>query len=239
MSLNDYKGPFRSEIFIADATMVCWNLATLPGSNLVNLNTILDELVAHGVESIFHVPGIMRKGRLKIETIEDDPREFPAYVKYSPTLKLCVQKKIWSRFQEGYSKERIIIAHEIGHVMLHSDDPKQFSRDKSLQINFAENEYSVEWQANTFADHLLIPTHIAERIKDISRVAFACNVPEDFAYERLTAIWRAKKMLGAMPYGKLCPDCGNFSRTDEAGEERCNTFGCFSQKMIKRGYCGN
>jgi hypothetical protein len=221
MSFIDYKGPFRSEDFIADAAMTCWKLGTLPGSNLVNLNTILKELEAHGVESIFQTRGIKRKGRLQIKITEDDPREFLASVEFTPTLTMRVQEGVWSRFQEGRTDERVIVAHEIGHVMLHSDDPMQFSRDKSLQINFAENEHSVEWQANRFADHLLIPTHVAERIMDVERIAFSCNVPDRFAFDRLSSVWRAKKLLGTVRNGKLCPICGGFSIPDS--EAKCKS----------------
>jgi hypothetical protein len=219
MSFIDYKGPFRSEHFIAEAAMECWKVGALPASNLVNLDIILKELEAHGVESIFQTRGIGRKGRLKIEVTEDDPREFQASVEFTPTLTMRVQEGVWSRFQEGHSEERVIIAHEIGHVMLHSDDPKQFSRDKSLQINFAENEHSVEWQANAFADHLLIPTHVAERVKDVERLAFLCNVPDRFAFDRLSSLWKSKKLLGAVPNGKPCPTCGGFSIP--VGDTKC------------------
>jgi IrrE N-terminal-like domain len=225
MSLIDHKVPFRSEAFVAGVAMACWRLGTVPGSNLVNLNTILDELQAHGVESIVQIPGAKRKGRLKIEPIEDSLYEFPAYVKFTPTLTMCVQKGVWSRFQEGRSEERIIIAHEIGHIVLHNDEAKQFSRDKNLQIRFAGDEDSAEGQANTFTDHLLIPTHVAERIKDVERVAFACNVPQGFAFDRMSAVGRAKKILGVITGCEPCPVCGDFAVAENAGRRECKSCG--------------
>jgi IrrE N-terminal-like domain len=219
MSLVDYKGPYRSEAFIAEAAMICWNLGTPPGTKRVDLNVILRELQAHGVESIFQTRGIKRKGRLKIEMPDDDPTESPASVEFTPRLLMRVQESVWSRFQEGRNDERVVIAHEIGHVMLHSDDPKQFSRDAGLQITFAEQEYSVEWQANRFADHLLIPTRIAESVFDVARLAFVCNVSERFAFERLSNVCKEKKMCGSVPNGRLCPDCGRFSIPD--GDTQC------------------
>jgi hypothetical protein len=225
MSLIDYKVPFRSEVFIAEIAMKCWRIGTVPGSNLVDLNVILEELKAHGVESIVQTSGVKRKGNLKIEILEDNSSRLPAYVEFVPTLKLCVQKNIWSRFQEGYSEERIIIAHEIGHILLHSDEAKQFSRDPGLQIQFADNEDSAEGQANSFADHLLIPTHVAERIRDVSRVAFVCNVPDGFAFDRMSAIGRAKKLLAVVPGCEPCAICGDFSVTDDAGIRKCKSCG--------------
>jgi hypothetical protein len=234
MSLVDHKVPFRSEAFIAGVAMTCWRLGTVPGSSLVNLSTILDELQAHGVESVVQIPGAKRKGRLKIEPIDDSPYEFRAYVKFTPTLTMYVQKGVWSRFQEGRSEERIIIAHEIGHILLHNDEAKQFSRDKSLQIRFAGDEDSAEGQANTFADHLLIPTHVAERIKDVEGVAFACNVPEGFAFDRISAMGRAKKILGVISDCEPCPICGDFAVADNAGNRSWQNCTALHQDSNKK-----
>ena len=234
MSLIDYKVPFRSEGFIAEMAAICRQIGTLPGSSLVNLKTILDELKAHGVESIFEIRGMKRKGRLSIEEIEDNPYEFPAYVKFTPTLTMCIQESILARFKEGRSGERVIIAHEIGHIMLHNDEAKQFSRDKNLQINFAEDEHSAEWQANRFADHLLIPTHLAQQINDVSRVAFSCNVPEKFASERLTNVRQIKKVLNRPCDGEPCPSCGEFSLIPDVSKRKCQACG-YSREHLAFG----
>jgi hypothetical protein len=226
MSLVDYKvpSPFRSEAFIAEIAMKCWHIGTIPGSDLVNLNVILEELKAHGVESIVQIPGVKRKGRLHIEIIEDIGRD-PASVEFSPKLTLYVKKGVWSRFQKGYSEDCVIIAHEIGHIMLHSNEAKQFSRDPSLQIQFADNEDSAEGQANAFADHLLIPTHVAQRIQDVSRLAFACNVPEALAFDRILALGQAKKLLRVITNCEPCPVCGDFAVANNGGTRRCNSCG--------------
>src|SRR4051794_2525815 len=94
--ITDHKVTFRSETFLAQVAMACRKIGTVPGSNHVNLQTILDELQAHGVESIFSIRVMKRKGCLKIEIIDDDRREFLAFVKFSPTLTLFVQRSTWS-----------------------------------------------------------------------------------------------------------------------------------------------
>jgi ribosomal protein S27AE len=224
MSLfTDHKVTYRSEAFLAEVAMACRKIGTVPGSNHVNLQTILDELQAHGVESISSIRGMKRKGRLKIEIVEDDPYDFPAFVEFSPQLTLSVQKSVWQRFQEGRSEERVIIAHEIGHIMLHDNEAKQFSRDGSLQIKFAEDEHSAEWQANKIADHLLIPTILAQQIDDAARIAFSCNVPETFASERLLNVRKIKKVLNRPFGGEPCPNCGEFSLMAEDDRQRCDS----------------
>ncbi|CCE04368.1 hypothetical protein BRAS3843_1060035 [Bradyrhizobium sp. STM 3843] len=227
MSLVDYKVPFRSEAFIAEIAMKCWRIGTVPGSKQVDLKVILTELEAHGVESIAHIHGMRRKGRLKIEIIDDCADPSPACVDFRPTLKLRVQQATWQRFQLGHSEERVIIAHEIGHILLHSDQAKRFSRDPTVQIQFAENEDSAEGQANLFADHLLIPTHIATQLNDVDRLAFICNVPEDFARDRLTGGGHDKYQYAWSSYatGAPCANCGDFSVIGPFGRRRCTSCG--------------
>jgi hypothetical protein len=225
MSLVDHKVPFRSEAFIVQIAMKCWRIGTVPGSNLVDLNVILEELKAHGVESIVQIRGVKRKGRLSIEIIEDNASQPPAYVEFTPKLAMYVQRSVWSRFQKGHSEERVIIAHEIGHILLHSDEAKQFSRDPSLQIQFADDEDSAEGQANTLADHLLIPAHVGQRIQDVSHVAFACNVPDEFAFDRMAAIGRAKKNLSVVADCEPCEICGDFAVPIEADKRQCKSCG--------------
>jgi hypothetical protein len=225
MTLIDYKVPFRSERFIAEIAMKCFRIGTEPGSKRVDLKVILTELQAHGVESIAQIPGMRRKGRLHIEIIDDDPRKWPASVEFSPKLTMYVQKTVWARFELGYSEERVIIAHEIGHILLHSDQAKRFSRDPNLQIRFAGDEDSAEGQANLFADHLLIPTHIGQEVRDWSHLAFACNVPDEFARERLEALERVKKTLTVIADCAPCATCGDFAVSLEAGIEACKSCG--------------
>ena len=190
----DHKVTFRSEAFLAEVAMACRNVGTIPGSNYVNLQTILDELQAHGVESITVIRGMKRKGRLKIEIIEDDRHEFPAFVKFSPSVTLFVQKGVWSRFLEGRSEERVILAHEIGHIMVHDDEAKPFAGDRNSEGRFVEDEYFAEWQADRIADHLLIPTQLALRLNNAAQIAFTCNVPEKFAADRLANVRSIKKI---------------------------------------------
>lgn len=225
MSLIDHKVPYRSEAFLASAATTCRRIGAAPESNRVNLQIILEELQAHGVESIFTIPGMKRKGRLKIEIIEDSPNEFLAYVKFKPTLTMFIQRTVWIRFREGHTEEQVIVAHEIGHIMLHDDEAKQFSRDESLQINFADDENSAEWQANRFADHLLVPTRLAQQYNDAIQIAFLCNVPDYFAHERLANVRQIKKVLDPTLFGEPCLRCGDFSVVESAAGCSCKSCG--------------
>lgn len=224
LSTTDYKVKFRSEAFIADVARACRKIGTKLGSRYVDLQVILVELQAHGVESIYAIPGMKKKGRLTIEIVDDDQLSTEAQVQFSPRLILRVQGSIWKKFQEGRSKEREIIAHELGHILLHNDEAKPFSQDGTKQINFADNEDSAEWQAHRFADHLLIPIHVALEINDIDRLAFICNVTESFATERLAAVKTIKRPLNPIST-ESCMHCGSNMLIGERGRKRCDWCG--------------
>jgi hypothetical protein len=148
------------------------------------------------------LPGELRgskKGKLRVQFYERDFKEDdPAYVKFDP-LTLHADSGVWTdaRFDEGYARE--IIGHEIGHVVLHDHSAKAFSNDKSAQLPFADDEQSAEWQANTFADHFLVPDLIVQDLREVPRIAAICQVTEAFALRRVVALkskeWRKKRVL--------------------------------------------
>ncbi|MCG6204144.1 ImmA/IrrE family metallo-endopeptidase [Rhodopseudomonas sp. HC1] len=231
-AFTDYKVAFRSEAFIAEAASKCRAIGTRPGLRYVDLKVVLSELEAHGVESIFRIKGTKSKGRLKIELIENDQSQPEAYVVFSPRLTLRVQEDVWTRFQAGHSKEQEIIAHEIGHIMLHDDNAKPYSQDGSRQIAFADQEDSAEWQAHRFADHVLVPTELAQQINDVDRIAVICNVTDAFAAERLEAVRAIKKPLNKLSTDP-CPDCGSDLIFIDGQAKICSWCGS-SQLMGKR-----
>ncbi|UYO47354.1 ImmA/IrrE family metallo-endopeptidase [Rhodopseudomonas palustris] len=223
-AFTDYKVAFRSEAFIAEAASKCRAIGTRPGLRYVDLKVVLNELEAHGVESIFRIKGTKSKGRLKIEVIKNDQSQPEAYVVFSPCLTLRVQEGVWTRFQAGHSKEQEIIAHEIGHIVLHDDNAKPYSPDGSRQISFADQENSAEWQAHRFADHLLVPTTLAQQINDVDGIAIACNVTEAFAAERLEAVRAIKKPLNLFS-SEPCPHCGTSLLVTQGQSKKCNWCG--------------
>lgn len=91
---------------------------------------------------------------------------------------------------------RFSLAHELGHRVLHREiiGAMEFEsiEDWRTQINqFPEHEYGfLEYQANTFANCLLVPAEILDRRFDeaVQRVKAAGMNPADFPDECLHAI---------------------------------------------------
>jgi hypothetical protein len=224
MSLLDHKVRFMSEAAIAIAAAACREIGTPRGSALVNLRTILEDLEAHGVESIYRLPWSKPKGRLKIEIVENSKREFPAWVKFSPALVLFVQRTIWRRFLEGYSKEREIIAHEIGHIILHDATAMPFVGDKRLYLKFTgSQEDFAEWQADTFAEHLLIPDTVVKKYMNAEKIAYHCNTENVYAGERLSRYIKSLKQITAVFDDSPCPRCGDFTFSILKDPPKCSS----------------
>jgi len=74
---------------------------------------------------------------------------------------LRISESTYNGACDGIPRDRFTIAHEIGHLLLHTPDKVIFAR-ASNEIKPYENP---EWQANTFAGELLVHT---DSIKGLS-----------------------------------------------------------------------
>lgn len=64
----------------------------------------------------------------------------------------------------GRGRAKFTIAHEVGHVVLHSAESIQLAR-KQTEYYSSDKEYSPEWQADVFAAELLCPSSQIKNMK--------------------------------------------------------------------------
>ncbi len=167
-----------------------------------------------------------KKGPLKIEFYDRDfPQDDPAYVTFNPPT-LHVDRTIWADAKAGVEYARFIIAHEIGHIVLHDNLAKAFSSDRSAQIRFADDGQSAEWQANTFAGHFLAPDIVVERLREVGVIVAYCQAPDKLARERVLTLKRKERRKTEIPLGEYCSKCGNLSLVACGTLLKCTTFGC-------------
>lgn len=96
-------------------------------------------------------------GGLKIEFYDQGEGQPEAFVSYRP-LTLHVDREIWKDANLGVPRSRYILAHEVGHIVLHRVDADLgFSEGPDAQLRAPPEERSAEWQANVFAHFLLVP----------------------------------------------------------------------------------
>lgn len=75
------------------------------------------------------------------------------------SITVCVPEEIYERARHGNGRCRFTLAHELGHVILHSSDRVVLARykDSAYEIKPYDQAYNAETQANKFAAELLAP----------------------------------------------------------------------------------
>jgi hypothetical protein len=164
-----------------------------------------------------------QKGILKIEFFLSVPGGKPAFVTYQP-LTLHVDTEIWQLAKMGEPFARHVIAHEVGHIILHDYYARGFSNDSGTNISFDKKENSAEWQANTFADCFLIPDNIVKSFRDVQLLVSECSVPEGTARDRLESVRKSEPKLRTFT-GEACPRCNNFTLVRIGLNQKCETCG--------------
>jgi len=164
------------------------------------------------------------KGRLQIELYDAANGDDLAYVTFKP-LTLHVDKRIWKSARDGGPIARYIIAHEIGHIVLHDEFAVAFSDEKSAQLKYLQDEESGEWQANIFASYFLVPDHIARKLSDADVIAGLCVVTDELAKKRLTDAKNAKTIVTPPYTGDMCTGCGSFTLLSIGMSTKCDTCG--------------
>jgi hypothetical protein len=166
---------------------------------------------------------------LRIKFFDSCLGDKPAWVDYNPLI-LHVDREIWDLASLGEPMAKFIIAHEIGHLVLHDHHAKSFSDDPGQHIKFAQKEERAEWQANTFASYFLVPTLVLEAFSSAEDLARSCEVPSLLAEERFEAATEEKRRIArctlAKRYtGEFCRNCGNFTVMRNAICLKCDTCG--------------
>jgi hypothetical protein len=164
-----------------------------------------------------------RKGQLQIVFFDIIQDQDPAFVTFRP-LTLHIDAEIWKLARWGDPEARFIIAHEIGHIILHDHEAKPFSNDPSLNIAFDRSEHSAEWQANTFAGYFLLPDQIVRAFGDVDQLIASCGVPRKLAEDRLSSVAITARKSKNFD-GDVCSKCGNFTLVRNGTCLKCDTCG--------------
>ncbi len=222
---RDHVVSYRSEETIAQLAVRLRDANGSRSDPTFDIVDFVERTLRHHLKNI-------KKGTLKIDFYDREFRQDdPAYVTFRP-LTLHVDRTIWADAKTGEEHTRFVIAHEVGHLVLHDHSAKGFSNDKSDQIRFADDGESAEWQANAFARHFLVPDLVLEKFREVAKIAAYCQVPERLALDRVLDLKRKECRKAQIFQGDHCIDCGNFSLVRSGTLLKCTTFGC--EKIISR-----
>lgn len=93
---------------------------------------------------------------------------------------ICLRNDVYERACKGEPRDRFTLCHELGHLLMHRDI--SLSRiDPSSPPKIYCNS---EWQADTFASHLLMPRCLLANYSTIHEASEAFGVSLDAAYAR-------------------------------------------------------
>jgi hypothetical protein len=167
---------------------------------------------------LFKKRDVTGKGLLRV-TEFDAPRGCPpARVKYKP-LRLFVDRDVLEAARIGFPGERFKIAHEVAHIIEHEDAAKAFSEAEARRITAFPKEQRAEWQADTFADHLLVPRKFLFAFRfDVGAIARACNVERSVVHRQIDSLKLERKYVC-----QACPECSNFTLARVGTVLKCET----------------
>jgi hypothetical protein len=207
---RDHRVRIKSREYIAGIAMSWWSLANRQGQHFNICDFVLGPLT-HRYSS---------KGRLVVEFYDACVGDDPAYVTFKP-LTLHVDRHTWNLANNGVSYARYIIAHEVGHIVLHDEFAVAFSDEEAAQLKYLQDEESGEWQANTFAGFFLVPDYVALKLADADIIAGLCVVTNELAQKRLVDARNAKTVVVPSYEGAICSECGNFTLVRNGACMKC------------------
>lgn len=112
----------------------------LPEDGYVDIVRVFESLPDYGVE--IEIAPRWQMGNKHGETFPAQP-------------KILIREDVYERACRGFGRDRLTIAHEIGHLLLHGSDKISLAR---VEQKFAIATWcDPEWQANAFAGEFLAP----------------------------------------------------------------------------------
>jgi IrrE N-terminal-like domain len=211
---SDHYVKFCSEETIAEIALAWRNAANILNDGNFDIIDFVENVLSKQYAT---------KGALNIRLFDASSGSDFASVTYNP-LTLHVDSEVWELAKRGDPDSRYMIAHEIGHILLHDHYARPFSNDPSQQRNFAQNEHSAEWQANTFAGFFLLPDHLVRSFGDAKEMSTSCGVPKNLARDRVATVEKAARKSRNFE-GDLCSECRNFTLIRNGLSLRCETCG--------------
>lgn len=97
---------------------------------------------------------------------------------------VLIREDVYVGACEGRGRDRFTMAHELGHLILHSGKYLARMDPRAMRNPQHEKYEDSEWQANTFASELLMPVRIVQSCKDTHELARRCQVTLDAANVR-------------------------------------------------------
>ena len=104
--------------------------------------------------------------------------------------KITISQSCYEAAREGSRRPQFTLAHELGHLLLHSQRPASMARGK------VEAFRDPEWQADGFAGAFLAPAAAARRCRSLQELSVRFGISDQAALVR-ARILRLEHLLPA------------------------------------------
>lgn len=215
-AFGDRKVPYRSARQIKDTVRDLLDRCGMQGLLSIDIVRLIEGYLKPKLE-----------GGLKIELYDQVKDQPPAYVSYEP-LTLHVDREIWGDARQGDPAALYILAHEVGHIVMHKHNDLGYSFGEGSQLKAPPEEERAEWQANVFAHFLMVTDNALVEEKSLLQKAVDINAPIGVvASVRHYDVGRDIFTFVATPEhgGDPCGLCGNLTLTRRRVQQVCDTCG--------------
>lgn len=212
---HDYKVRSRGRDQIAETALRARQRASCGRQWTFNVATYVEEVLVRQLS-----------GGLHLSLFDKQDGEPPARVTFGPTT-LHVDRGIWNLAKfHNQPYARFVIAHEIGHLLLHRDQAMAFSDQLRAKPTYYPDHQSSEWQASVFALHFLLPRYMVIELREVDAIVELCHVPEELASEALAEAKDSRRRESLGKYeGDFCRECANFTLVRNGTCLKCDTCG--------------
>ncbi len=148
-----------------------------------------------GMENNLYFPVVKFLENILPILISDFQYEYPAVTEmgnlhgetYPSRNLIRIREDVYLGAVAGRGRDRLTIAHEIGHLLLHEDDAIALCRlDPGQKLKTYEDP---EWQANAFGGELLASSYLIKGMSE-AEVRLRCGVSSAAARCQLNALCR-------------------------------------------------
>lgn len=153
-------------------------------------------------------------GKLIVNFFSMKDGNAPAYVVIGERKVLYVDHEIWSDAALGEPKARYILAHELGHLILHDHYVQPYSDQRNTVF---QEETSTEWQAHKFAELFLIRDCDLDHLHTPRQIALSCSVETEVVRKRFGRRFSV--------VGDFCAECGGASTVRVDSVTQCDSCG--------------
>lgn len=152
-------------------------------------DVIADVMAGEVGKFVYKIPmlevfeGLYLKGEFFMEIVEDE--ELPeACAETTPDKKvITLRQSLYCAATTGDKDALFTLAHELGHLYMHADQPSTFARGS---ISYSREE-DCEWQADQFASELLIDKRLLDTTWSVKKVMETFDVDWKLAKGALDA----------------------------------------------------